>query len=615
MIPEGIEKFTTDGERQVYKFLGAVAKPDSDYIVWYSPDIQGREPDFILYNDAVGLIILEVKDWSLSQILEADRKQFRLFMNGKEEIRKNPFLQAQGYFHACMDAISKDGQLLSNTPGSHGNPKIPMHCGVVFTNINKFEFREKALGTVIEENQVFFWDDLHPESPMCLDRSGQLFHAVLESKFEPRFSFNLTGKEKIHLKQIIFPVVRVEQSRKSAEAEYSVMEMRISALDHHQESLARKYDGGHRILKGPSGCGKTLVLINKAFFLKRYNPKIKTILFVCFNITLVNYIKRMLSERRVPFGANGVDVVHFYELCGKLLEDKVEFEKQDGDYFQLVLEEAIEKAKYHEKYDAILIDEGQDFSDAMFRVVMNLLNPQTDNLTIALDENQNIYSTQRNWKELGIHARGRTHALNFVYRSTKELTDFAQEFATDLHEQTDIIEPRQKIMFPDFFDFRGPIPTIQQFPDIDSVITFLSSQIQKLVYDDGYPMSEIAVLYGTSKIPGNFSHSLVDLIDKKFSEAGILFKWASEDYRAKKTYDITTNSVTVSSIHSVKGYDFAAVFILGFDWLEEGRWDIKQIDRLVYVGITRARYRLYLPFVLQNRVVIKLKDTFEHSRK
>ena len=69
MIPEDIERFTTEGEKQVYHFLAAVAKPDSNYTVWYSPDIKGREPDLVLYNDDVGLIIFEVKDWSLEQIL------------------------------------------------------------------------------------------------------------------------------------------------------------------------------------------------------------------------------------------------------------------------------------------------------------------------------------------------------------------------------------------------------------------------------------------------------------------------------------------------------------------------------------------------------------------
>jgi len=268
------------------------------------------------------------------------------------------------------------------------------------------------------------------------------------------------------------------------------------------------YLSGYRILKGPSGCGKTLVLINKAFFLKRYNPKIKTILFVCFNITLVNYIRRILAEKRVPFGKNGVDVVHFYELCDRLLKDKVEFEKQDGDYFRLVLEEALESSKNQEKYDAILIDEGQDFSDDMLRIVMNLLNPQTDSLTIALDESQNIYSTQRNWKELGIHARGRTHLLNFVYRSTKELAEYAQEFANDLHIEPVVTEPRQQKMFPDFFDFRGLPPTLKQFSDIDTVISFIAKEIELLVHELGYtcPKLRRGLGFGYLRVCGDFGY-------------------------------------------------------------------------------------------------------------
>jgi len=36
MIPENVERFTTEGEMQSYRFLKEVAKPDSQYIVWYT---------------------------------------------------------------------------------------------------------------------------------------------------------------------------------------------------------------------------------------------------------------------------------------------------------------------------------------------------------------------------------------------------------------------------------------------------------------------------------------------------------------------------------------------------------------------------------------------------
>ena len=69
-------------------------------------------------------------------------------------------------------------------------------------------------------------------------------------------------------------------------------------------------------------------------------------------------------------------------------------------------------------------------------------------------------------------------------------------------------------------------------------------------------------------------------------------QWVSEDYRAKRAYDITTDKVSISTIHSAKGLDYACVFLLGLDGLPSASWSEEQIRRLVYVGITRARHRL-----------------------
>jgi hypothetical protein len=606
MIPEEIEQFTTDGEEQVYRFLSVVAKPDTDYIVWYSPDIRGREPDFVLYNDDIGLVIFEVKDWSLEQIIEADKKQFRLFLNGREEIRKNPMQQAREYFSACMDALKKDGRLLSAEHGFHGNPRVPVSCGVIFPNINKMEFEGKSLETVVEKNKIFFWDDLHPESPLMRDGSGKKFHDVFLEKFTPRFPCQLTGKEKLYLKQIIFPVVRIEQPRKTEKAEFTSLETRISSLDHHQEALARKYDGGHRILKGPSGCGKTLILIHKAFFLLRYNPAVTSILFVCFNITLVRYIKRLLAQKQVAIGENGVSVMHFYELCERVTGDKVDYEGQDQDYYQIVLDDAIENSKTYRKYDAVLIDEGQDFSDDMFTVIMNLLNPATDILTIALDEKQNIYSKTRNWKELGIHARGRTHTIKYIYRSTNELTEFAAHFAGGDKETPESGKPRQGSLFPGYFDYHGPYPAIGKYQNLDELLSFIADECNRLVNEKQYPLSEIAILYTKSTVSGHEVDILPVMIGRALDNRGVLYDWVSEDYRAKKSYDVTTDSVTVSTIHSVKGFDYAAVLVVGLDFLDQSRWTAKQINCLTYVAITRARFRLYTPYLLKNQIMNKL---------
>ena len=107
MIPENVKEFTTEGEGQFYKFLEAVAKPDSRHIAWYTPHIEGKEPDFILYSQNVGLIVFEVKDWALDQIREANPQNFRLQIGYKIESRKNPFQQARDYLYDIVDKIKK----------------------------------------------------------------------------------------------------------------------------------------------------------------------------------------------------------------------------------------------------------------------------------------------------------------------------------------------------------------------------------------------------------------------------------------------------------------------------------------------------------------------------
>ncbi len=93
MQPEEIEDMEnlTEGERKVLRFLREAASPDSDFIGWYEPAIgeQGREPDFILFGNQHGLLVLEVKDWLIDQIGEADSHHVKISIGGREESKTN----------------------------------------------------------------------------------------------------------------------------------------------------------------------------------------------------------------------------------------------------------------------------------------------------------------------------------------------------------------------------------------------------------------------------------------------------------------------------------------------------------------------------------------------
>jgi len=607
MIPTDIGEFGTDGEKAFYKFLEGVAKPDIHYLCWYLPEINGNEPDFLLYCEDVGLVVFEVKDWVLGQIEEANPHQFLIQIKGKTEFRKNPFQQAHDYLNSIKDKIQKDGRLISKESAYFGKPRIPLSYGVVFPNINKYEYLEKGLEKVIGTEKIFFWDDLHPMSDICCDATGQCFLKALREKFPPLFPFKMTFKELNHLKEIIFPIVKIELPRRGQGDRCTEGIERLKVLDDHQEAIARKYDGGHRILIGPSGSGKTLILVHKAALLKNYNPNIKKILFVCYNITLVNYIKRLLSDKKVSFGENGVEVLHFYELCSKILGEEIAYEKEESAYYEFIVSETLSKIPGSNlKYDAILVDEGQDFSDDMYRVVTSVLNEKTNNLTIALDEGQNIYHRRQTWKDLGIQAKGRLHRISYVYRCTRELHDFVSRFIGSNGGSTKPAGSGQYSMFPDLYEYHGPKPQIKQFKSIGEIIEFISDTIKKLIDAGECSCSDIAILYTTRSIEGNPTINIPRMVGKALEKRGILHNWVSEDYRSKRSYDITADTVTISTIQSAKGFDYSRVFIIGLDLFDPAKWPEAEVNSLAYVGLTRARYELLIPYIKETDLISKL---------
>jgi hypothetical protein len=469
---------------------------------------------------------------------------------------------------------------------------------VVFPNVRRYEWEGQPWTAVIPPDRVFFADDLHPDGAICADQSGGAFRAALVERFPPHFAFSLSERELHFLRGLLFPQVRVDLPTRSggrvavgratgpgapvsADAPtYEAERERLRVLDGNQEAIARRWDGGHHLIVGPSGSGKTLVLVHKAGFLLRYDPRVKHILLLCFNITLVNYIRRLLGAKGVPLGEGGVDVMHVYELCARVLGEPVPFEGEDADFYDLAVQEAADRAlTCGLRYDAVLIDEGQDFSNDMIRLATGLLDPVTDHLWVALDPAQDIYLRSGSWKKVGMKATSRVHRLRADYRSTQEISAFAAQFAGGPSGLASA--------------GHGPEPVVRRFADLSAAVASIPGTILELQRTYGYPLSEFAVLYPMRSLGGGVEGAGADLpaaIQTALDAQGIVWHWASEDMHSKRSYDITADSVTISTVHSVKGLDFAAAFLVGFDMLwPGGRWSERQIRGLTYVAATRAR--------------------------
>ena len=88
-------------------------------------------------------------------------------------------------------------------------------------------------------------------------------------------------------------------------------------------------------------------------------------------------------------------------------------------------------------------------------------------------------------------------------------------------------------------------------------------------------------------LASSLPESLLEAVEAR----GVMARWVARDTTSKRYFDITTDSVCISTIHSAKGLDFSHVFLLGMDRLQPEK---PRQRRLAYVGMTRAREHLTL---------------------
>lgn len=605
IIPLDMTDFLTNGERLFYHFLRSAVKPDTECFAWYSPTIEGREPDFILYTPDIGLIVFEVKDWVLPQIVSADSKHFTLELeNTKKEKRTHPLEQAKMYMFAIINRIKKScAQLVSTHPSYIGKPRLPVHSAVVFANITRDEFVNSGLVKILSPEKVFFADDINPNSLLLTNDAGDAVHKRLQSMFPPLFSFHLTSSDIGALRDVLWPEVCISLPKRTGTKQISDNLMMVRRLDAQQESLVRRLDTPFAVFEGPAGCGKTLILIHKA--LQSYkrlteNGTPAPVLIICFNLTLVHYLKRLLAEHHAPMGRDAIHVMHFYSFCHSLIDIPLQYEANDTSYYDLVIQMATEGSVNKQKYGAIFVDEGQDFSDNMLQVLRNVLL-DFGTLWIAMDTAQSLYTQKQAW----LHDPKFTHfSLKYPYRATSALSRFCETLLRDTtscelasSDSLDALHSAFTVL-----QTEGEAPRCMQVTDAAAAAHAICLRIQEL-HTSGIPYSEMMVLCASRKHHSASEQDFPQFLQEYFESRGILSSWMAKDVQSKTSWDITTDKITISTVHSVKGLDAEVVFIWGLDLLEESNMPLDRLQSIAYVACSRARSYLDIVYCKQTSII------------
>jgi hypothetical protein len=619
MHPEDIEacQKAAGGEKKVFWFLKEAARPHRDYTCWYKPSIgeQQTEPDFILFAKNLGLLVIEVEDWNPSQIHSYTPHHFTVKESGNPEKKTNPSRQAKGYVNALMDKLKRDPAFVSDALSQGGNLKIPIGRMVAFPNISRHTYTERGLQWLIPLETVLLKEDLDPDGEVLQDTSGRKFQDRISKALPFRFK-GLAPKEEERLCHQIWPECRIELPiREGSGKERFTRE--VLALDEAQAKMALRLGSGHYLIKGPPGSGKTLILIHRCSQLLKYHLKMKRVLLVCYNIALVSYLKRMIQGKGLGLGEGEVTVFHFFELCARILGEPVHYENEASDYYEGVTLKALERVIHGRSllgpFDAILVDEGQDFSQEMLRVLVNLVRPGGD-FVVTLDVYQDLYRRRFSWSSVGIRARGRIRHLKHVYRNSVEIFEFTQRFVGQ-----QVGGETSSYLLPLDLAFHGGVPELRRFPNPQAVEDFLVNDLRESIDEQGYKRSEIAVLYDDKVYgPDRFAYdnrALPMRIVKTIEDVAISVTWVSQDVESKAVFDPTMDRVSVISIHSAKGLDFDLVYLIGVDRIRPTEVTREYLVSLIYVAMTRAKYRLVIPYVEETELIGRMLDCLPKSGK
>ena len=336
-------------------------------------------------------------------------------------------------------------------------------------------------------------------------------------------------------------------------------------------------------IEGVAGSGKSHMVVWDALRLSRIG---KNVAIACYNDLLATELKqdmdKVISNDRIrvekKYAQDGgvsygrVDVYAYSEWCEKYVRAAKLKIKKGGDrsqYYDKELPQAFVKAqkilakdkKKREKffYDAIIIDEGQDFASEWVDGFIGLLHNEEHGIVrFFYDPAQRLYASRNGIDNAQVDAMP-VMVLNRGFRSTKRILEWVRKntgFRLQAFDNIVLGEAVKEI----------------QYSDGSEQVQMLSARIDELMEKKKLSVSDILVV----SMKSDRNSALKNITDERLV-------WNTSGDKS-----LVKDKINIVSVYRIKGLDATAVILAD---LEEPVEASKREDwkRCMLVGATRAK--------------------------
>lgn len=295
-----------EGELHILEFLKHYL--DDSFEVYFNPFLNGDRPDIIIMKENQGVLIIEVKDYSLKSY-ELDEKKNWKVKNINQKI-KSPISQVLQYKENLYNLHVEN--LLAKKISNIKNFNI-VSCAVYFHNATNSEITDFLVKPYENDRKYLDFLKLNIQLIGRNDLCDATFSNILRTSYLSSNTHSLYFTEDIYgsFKRFLNPPFHFKEQVES-EIPYTKKQLEIiyGGLEKREQRI-----------KGVVGSGKTTVLAARAVqAVKRTGEEV---LILTYNITLKNYIKDKISRVREDFSWKNFVISNYHLFINTELNNRL----------------------------------------------------------------------------------------------------------------------------------------------------------------------------------------------------------------------------------------------------------------------------------------------------